>query len=103
MRELCRGRSTWPAVAATLAATLAAAGVAYGADGKPPEPEPPDVSPPAGELETPSITIRIGDREVSCVPQPRVRDGYVLVPVSFLTDCLGGSVSSHTVLVGAGG
>jgi len=81
MHGSSKRRSLWPAVVgATLAAMVTAAGVAD------PEPEP-------TRSASPGITVRIGDREVTCTPRPRLRDGHVLVPSSFFTDCLGGSAS----------
>ncbi|MGD8240118.1 MAG: phosphodiester glycosidase family protein [Armatimonadota bacterium] len=80
-------------LAATLAAALGSGGIAYGAGAAAGEHPAPDASPSASASSAAAFAIHIGEREATCTPRPRVREGHVLVPISFFTDCLGGSVS----------
>ncbi|MFQ5809458.1 MAG: stalk domain-containing protein, partial [Armatimonadota bacterium] len=94
-------------LAATLAAALASGGIVYGAGAGADEHPAQTASPSATAPWAATLAIRIGEREVTCTPQPRLHEGHALVPISFFTDCLGGSVSyddaSRTWTLGLGG
>ncbi len=94
MHESRKLRHPWPVVAATLAATIAAGAIAYGAD----ESGLATTGQGSGGKHSADLTgsgtkVLIGQREVTCNPSPRIREGHVLLPLSFFTDSLGGSVS----------
>jgi hypothetical protein len=93
MHESRQLRSPWPAVAATVAVMIAASVIAYGANESGPETAGQGSAQQSADLTATSTKVLIGQREVTCDPPPRLREGHVLVPLSFFTDSLGGSVS----------